>query len=315
MQKNVNDLLSQYTKLNNSFKKRLVFRLGMEAGFFSEYNNMILAMLYCLEHKIKFSLYSKDANFGYKEGWADYFLPFCEEVYHPIQKKYNHRYPGAYFSRKDRLKIKLYKIFHRVDYFTHEIWRDLKIHENPQSKHYYYPELGIDGDLNQACHVLVKMTWRYNDFIMTDIDEKMQSLSIPHDYVGIHVRKGDKILEQKPMETRFYIEKAQSLTSIRNAFISTDDYSIIEELSTLAPSWNILTLSDKNDHGYIYADFQKQDKVEIKKAHIKLFASIEVLSRADIFIGTFSSNPGMYLGMRMSPNKVFGLDSEKWQVW
>lgn len=102
------DLLSQYTKLNNSFKKKLVFRLGMEAGFFSEYNNMILAMLYCLEHKIKFTLYSKDANFGYNEGWNDYFLPFCEDVYHPVLKKYNHRYPGAYFSKSDRLKIKLY---------------------------------------------------------------------------------------------------------------------------------------------------------------------------------------------------------------
>ena len=38
-------------------QKRLVYNLGSEAGFFSEYNNMILAILYCLKHNINFVLY------------------------------------------------------------------------------------------------------------------------------------------------------------------------------------------------------------------------------------------------------------------
>lgn len=33
---------------------------------------MILVMLYCLQHKIQFKLYSRDANFGYEKGWTDF---------------------------------------------------------------------------------------------------------------------------------------------------------------------------------------------------------------------------------------------------
>jgi hypothetical protein len=35
------DLQEKYNTLNNSYKKTLVFHLGKDAGFFSEYNFMI----------------------------------------------------------------------------------------------------------------------------------------------------------------------------------------------------------------------------------------------------------------------------------
>ena len=73
-------LLSRYKILNQSFPNRFVYHIGAAEGFFSEYNNMILSMLYCLEHKIQFNLYSKDANFKYDKGWSDYFAPFCLET-------------------------------------------------------------------------------------------------------------------------------------------------------------------------------------------------------------------------------------------
>ena len=53
-----------YQKVNEKFESVLVFHVGESAGFFSEYNCMILVMLYCLQHKIQFKLYSRDANFG-----------------------------------------------------------------------------------------------------------------------------------------------------------------------------------------------------------------------------------------------------------
>jgi len=39
------------------------------------------------------------------------------------------------------------------------------------------------------------------------------------------------------------------------------------------------------------------------------------LNKAQIFIGTYSSNPGMYLGMRMPKNKTVGVDFDKWLIW
>ena len=81
--------ISCYRKVNESFRRRLVCRIGIDSGFFVEMNYMVNAMLYCLAHRIQFQLYSDDANFGTGVGWREYFLPFCEEVHESFHQKYN----------------------------------------------------------------------------------------------------------------------------------------------------------------------------------------------------------------------------------
>lgn len=71
-----NNLTTTYRLLNSSFRKTMIFHLGIDAGFFTEYTYMLHAMLYCLQHKIQFKLYSDDANFGWEKGWTDCFVPF-----------------------------------------------------------------------------------------------------------------------------------------------------------------------------------------------------------------------------------------------
>lgn len=39
----MNDV-NNYIRLNNSFDKSVIFRLGISGGFFSEYNNMLVCM-------------------------------------------------------------------------------------------------------------------------------------------------------------------------------------------------------------------------------------------------------------------------------
>ena len=60
---NPNDLATRYRLLNSSFKKTMIYHIGIDAGFFTEYTYMLHAILYCLQHKIQFKLYSDDANF------------------------------------------------------------------------------------------------------------------------------------------------------------------------------------------------------------------------------------------------------------
>lgn len=67
-------MIQKYKEVNDSFSYwKLIFHLGCDSGFYSEFNNMVLAMIYCLKSQIRFSMYSADANFGYKDGWQDYF--------------------------------------------------------------------------------------------------------------------------------------------------------------------------------------------------------------------------------------------------
>ena len=90
----------------------MIFHLGIDAGFFTEYTYMLHAMLYCLQHKIQFKLYSDDANFGWEKGWTDCFVPFCEEVHEAFHHTYNtHRLPSWKALMKDKKlpKTKLMK--------------------------------------------------------------------------------------------------------------------------------------------------------------------------------------------------------------
>ena len=50
---NPNDLATKYRLLNRSFKKTMIYHIGIDAGFFTEYTYMLHAMLYCLQHKIQ----------------------------------------------------------------------------------------------------------------------------------------------------------------------------------------------------------------------------------------------------------------------
>ena len=109
---NPNDLATRYHLLNSSFKKTMIYHIGIDAGFFTEYTYMLHAMLYCLQHKIQFKLYSDDANFGWEKGWEDCFAPFCEQVHEPFHHTYNtHRLPSWQALMKDKKlpKTKLLK--------------------------------------------------------------------------------------------------------------------------------------------------------------------------------------------------------------
>lgn len=314
----MNDLQSKYYNLNNSFKKKLVFHLGAEAGFFSEYNNMILAMLYCLTNNIKFVLYSEDANFGYKEGWNDYFLPFCDENKNSFHTKYNfrnHEYLQNQLSSRDKLKIQYHKFSNKIDFLTQDLW--LAVHNRVHEKgHFLIPELGIDGDLRSACRKLIEITWRYNPHTNERVEKLKDSLNLPSQYIGFHIRRGDKHIEQNPIDISVYFDKLSSIEDYpKNAFVLTDDYNVITDIKEMHLDWNIFTLCKETERGYIHSEFQKMSKEQIKEAHINLFTSIDILNKAQYFVGTYASNPGMYLGMRMDAKKCLSIDLDNWQIW
>ncbi len=313
------DLLGEYTKLNNSFKKTLVFHIGVQAGFFSEYNNMILTMLYCLNNNIKFVLCSDDANFSYSKGWTDYFLPFCEEVSSEFHHEYNLRTDqirDKELTFWEKLRIRFYKFRHGITYLTQDLFLpEVRVIDQYKDARYCIPELGIDGDLNQACKVLLEITWRYNEDVKLELDKMISTVVLSKPYVGFHMRDGDKSVEVDIVDPSVYIDKAEELTDIRIAFVLTDDYRVINKLHDNHSSWQIYTFCAESENGYVHDDFYNNSKEFVRKGHIKLFASIEILSQSDLFIGTFTSNPGMYLGMRIPLEKCTGVDYDHWEMF
>ena len=141
----------QYGRINNSYKITLVFHLGLDAGFFSEYCNMLYAISYCLLHRVRFTVYCKDANFGKERGWQDYFQPFFPEVFDDFHHTMNYRFSEKkittslrhffgsikksllnrdfssyrpYYLLHDSKTVKSIKKKYHFDYFTQDIWND-----------------------------------------------------------------------------------------------------------------------------------------------------------------------------------------------
>lgn len=172
-----NNLTTTYRLLNSSFRKTMIFHLGIDAGFFTEYTYMLHAMLYCLQHKIQFKLYSDDANFGWEKGWTDCFVPFCEEVHEAFHHTYNtHRLPSWKALMKDKklpkTKLMKWKLKATCKNITGETLAFLT-YKKPvllnchlkfdPNQHFHIPELGIDGDYLHAFRKMTEITWKLNE--------------------------------------------------------------------------------------------------------------------------------------------------------
>lgn len=307
--------LSKYQKLNNSFEQdELIFHVGSDAGFYSEFNNMVLAIAYCLKYRIKFLLYSEDANFGYKEGWTDFFVPFCDEVTSKFHRKHNLRYVDPFFLSRgfNRIKVLLYRLSHRHTYLTSDLFYRFRTVDF-QRMFFSIPELGIDGNLRDISRYIIEMIYQFNENTELEIKNLIKSIELPDKYIGLHIRGGDKFVEHELEACATYMTKAEQLSSLREAYVLTDDYTVIQTLRRDYPYWHFYTLTDPSEKGYFHQSFLKQTADDRRKKLIKLFASMELLRSSELFVGTLSSNPGMFLGMCM--DRVYGIDIDEWTVW
>lgn len=159
---------------------------------------------------------------------------------------------------------------------------------------------------------LYSFIWTVNSNLLNRVDMELREagLDMAQPYVGVHVRRGDKIAESKPVEIGVYAKAAApllvatddsrrvrlgaSLTDAvrreletRNAkqvFLCTDDESAAEELRmALGSGARIITPlpSDSKTRDY-----------ESKESILGVIVAVEGLRRAHAFVGTASSNIG-----------------------
>ena len=151
-----------------------------------------------------------------------------------------------------------------------------------------------------------------NQNVKQQINENISHLSITLPYTGFHIRGGDKIIEANVIKGDKYIQCAIKNHSPNNAFILTDDYRIFESICNKYPEWSFRTLCKENEHGYIHEEYMKLNSAEKFSQLINLISSVEILSKSIKFYGTYTSNPGMFLGMRMGKKNMVGLDRKNW---
>lgn len=313
-----------YRALNSEFRKRLTFGVGLYAGFFSEINLMVLGIVYCLHNRIQFTLHSGNANFRLNEGWNDYFEPFCEEFRGELLDEVDFRWKIQYkidLTKPRRLfrtlryetKIAYLKKKLGVQYLTFDLLDEI-LNRKLEHIHYNIPQLGIQGDLQDACHTIAQLIWRPNRRTQKQVEAYKAQLNLPEKYLGFQIRRGDKHREIEFTNVELYIREASERSVIKNVFVLTDDYGVIEELREKFPEWTIYSLCRPEERGYTHADFFSKSRADIYTDTVRLIATIEILKDSELFVGAFSANPSMFLAMLMPREKTVSVDVP-WQVW
>lgn len=284
-------------------KRKLVFHLGHSAGFYSELNNMVLAILFCQYNDIEFQLYSADANFGKCRGWDDFFIPFCHEPKSWIHHYINNRSTKP-TGRKRRLLLAFYKMFHPNTYLTYELWDRIR----------HMDEDHPLEEIRQRCSIIIDEVYRFNAITKKEVEALKKKVDMGGAYLGLQIRRGDKTIEHEAVNLLAYLSAAEESCSFDRIFVMTDDFGMVQAVRSVLPGSMVCSLTAPDETGYNHNVFMKRSKEEKVRHFLNLFAQMEILNNAEKVVCTYSSNPGMFMGMR-HVGQTIGVDFKDWLIW
>jgi hypothetical protein len=295
------------------FEKELLIWQLTDRGLGSEITTMILAQLYCLDKGIEFSLCSRYWNAAYQRGWTDYFVPFCKEISTP-QLKISYLFKsGGGLNTLTRFRKKLLlalrtrqRVILNYDIWA-QIWNAAFVARNFQ-----LPTLGIrDADCLTACQALLDGVWKFNGRTCASVQAMRKDLGLTDGtYFTLHVRRGDKWHEAKPINLREYIAKADAVNRLhfRKCFVMTDDYSVVTNLQRNYPQLDIVSLCEPVERGHVQDAFNARSAEARRDSMLRLLAELAIAKDGAFFVGTFSSSLGRLVAMLRGRDNTFGAD-------
>ncbi|CAM9316215.1 unnamed protein product [Laminaria digitata] len=195
----------------------------------------------------------------------------------------------------------------------------------------------LDIDLLGAFAVMATYLWSYVapwlrkdlDFVASHVEETFQGSP----FVGIHVRRGDKITtgEGKSYDVKEYLAAAvdhleehdtpPAVDDIKGILVASDNATIVDEVRDLAHAYfpsvrseAILFVAEGVPGGVENTGMTTQTRNQGYGAFVYMFADIEQLAAADVFVGTFTSNVGRLVvmlreGLGKQRNSSISLDT------
>lgn len=308
-------LRMEYNLENDQYYRKLIYRVGGDAGFFSELGTMFYCIMFCHVYHIKFMLYADYANFQNNMGWEEFFKPFCEERHFIINRWGNNRGLKSYTTNnplramlKKQILPAVIKKIEKVDYLSFEyfdIFSDYKYLKN----HYIKWELmGIEGNMTHEMAKIGKLAFQFKDDVWDEIQDKIDSLSLPEQYISVQLRGGDKQIETgKNIElSDLYNAIEKSGVNVNNVFVFTDDYRYIKKLEIERPNWSLYTLTRPDEKGYNNDIFMKMKWADKRSDYIKLFAMVNICLLSEVHFGDNATSVNAYIeSSRIVRNKKF----------
>lgn len=305
----INDLAVRYRGLNAGFKKRLVFRSGIDAGFFAEFKYMVNAVIYCLQNELQFCLYSRGANYG-AGGWSEYFEPFCPEVDDAFNDHWNvHSLPplaelrrrnpaksGAAllaWELKTAIRGRAYGLVSltrcgRYALSTYNVPNDVPARCR-------IPALGLDCTYGEAFQAVASMLWRPNARLRDEERRLMRDIALPARYAGTQIRGGDKVTEVSLLPPEVFVEALRKATPLKDVLLLTDDYALLERVRRDYPEYTWHSLCTPQERGYVNAAFALTDPATKHSRMVRLIAQVDALLRSEAFVGSTTVGPSLFV--------------------
>lgn len=303
-------------------KNRIIYSLSTR-GLYSELFNLCLAIVYANHNQKYLKLNTWLWNSRIKKGWEDYFEPTLDCSNNPFSaqdKVYTNEKPWfgkiyykpkEFFSFYYRLILNyIYHILHPNHLLTKDIFKVMR------SKEFIHVILGENAFSLMAS--TFKQLYVLNNHTKNHLKQRIDGLRLPNDYIGVHIRRGDKITSKEMQEIRLdkYINAIITHKDIcSNVYIATDDISIINIIKEklLSYGFNIFHNSQNKSTGFIEADFNSTSKQTRQEETLNVLLDMEVLIHSNFFIGTYTSNLSRVVPFFLGLDKCISLDND-WNI-
>ena len=303
-------------------KDRIIYSLSTR-GMYSELFNLCLAILYARHHQQYLGLNTWLWNSRIKKGWEDYFEPTLDCSNNPFSaqdKVYTNEKPWIgkiYYKPKEFFSFYYRLVLNHIYHFLHPNHLMTKdIFEDMRSKEFIHDVLGRNAFILMASSF--KQMYALNKDTKDYLTQITDSLRLPADYIGVHIRRGDKITSKEMQEIRLdkYINTIVNYKSISsNVYIATDDTSIINGIKEkLCPhGFNIFYNCQNQSTGFCEADFNNASKQARKEETLNVLLDMEILIHSSYFIGTYTSNLSRVVPFFLGLDKCVSLDND-WNI-
>jgi len=303
-------------------KTTIIYSLSTR-GLYSELFNLSLANVYAQKKRLSLRLNTYLWNSRIKKGWQDYFEPTLECSNDPLSAQdkvysdekpwigkiyYN---PRAFFSYYIRLFLnKIYLILHPKHLLTREIFNEMR------SVEFIHGVLGKDAFNLMA--LSFKQMYIINHETKLLIRKRTERLELPNSYIGVHIRRGDKITSQEMQDIHLdkYINAIVAYKNISpHVYIATDDISIISYIKEKTKTQNITIYYNNLNHsqGFNESDFNQASLKTRKEDTLNVLLDMDVLIHSKFFIGTYTSNLSRVVPFFLGPDKCISLDND-WNI-
>ena len=303
-------------------KNKIIYSLSTR-GLYSELFNLCLAIVYAQQKNLLLELNTYLWNSRIKRGWLDYFEPTLNISNNPFSaqdKVYTNEKPWIgkiYYNPKEFFTFyyrnclnQIYKVLHPHHLLTKDIFEDMR------SRSFTNDTLGKNAFnlMESSFKELYKLNFETSNFIKL----KIKDMNIPDEYIGVHIRRGDKITskEMNYIHNQKYIKAIVDHKALsNNVYIATDDTNIINDLKTELESngFNVYYNLQNNSKGFDETAFNQADKQYRHKETINVLLDMELLTHSKFFVGTYTSNLSRVVPFFLRQDQCISLDSD-WNI-